>query len=133
MRGDLNDDWEQGLASDLLNSFIFHLHLSLWVNNPNIPVNCERGFQKGSVNVTSPSLFRTDHNFYGFQQMSWFLELSFHVTELLRHLLPKSRKVCLFFHFPGSRAYFAFISCQSFCFSFFMYLFCPLSFVHLAL
>lgn len=29
------------------------------------------------MNVTSLSLFRTDHNFYGFQQMSWFLELSF--------------------------------------------------------
>ena len=75
-------------------TFICHcrltIQISLWI---------VRGFQKGSVNVTSPSLFRTDHNFYGFQQMSWFLELSFHVTEFLRHLLPKSRKVCLFFSF----------------------------------
>lgn len=79
--------------------------------------------------MTSLSLFRTDHNFYGFQQMSWFLELSFHVMGLLKDLLPKEPEgMPFFFCSPGSRAYFSFlISSQSFCFNSFIYLFCPWS------
>lgn len=95
--------WEQGSLISF-NSFIFRLrksrpsyfichcgltiHISLWI---------VRGFQKGSVNVTSPSLFRTDHNFYGFQQMSWFLELSFRVMGLLRHLCQRAGRYVSFF------------------------------------
>lgn len=73
------------------------LQLSLWVHRPDIPVNGEMFLKGLSVNVTSPSLFRTDHNFYGSQQMSWFLELSFRVTGLLRHLLPKEPEGMLLF------------------------------------